>query len=192
MASVSGLAGILPACSFVASDTNLLSRAGEAAKGDGRVDTTDRSAHIPRRQPAFKDPRIVRQPPVTTHRFASFDGVEIAWHEMGEGRPVVLIHGYFSDAATNWIKYGHAEKVAALGRRGRWQILDLSLHACSVSQPSASSRIGQWRHHSSMHFMRCLVVPPPCIQTPGLRWRVNFFFTRKVELFPSYQFFIKP
>ena len=79
-----------------------------------------------------------------------------------------------------------------LGRRGRWQILDLSLHACSVSQPSASSRIGQWRHHSSMHFMRCLVVPPPCIQTPGLRWRVNFFFTRKVELFPSYQFFIKP
>ena len=57
------------------------------------------------------------QPPVTTHRFASFDGVEIAWHEMGEGRPVVLIHGYFSDAATNWIKYGHAEKVTALGRR---------------------------------------------------------------------------
>ncbi|WP_294318403.1 alpha/beta fold hydrolase [uncultured Sphingomonas sp.] len=36
---------------------------------------------------------------------------------MGEGRPVVLIHGYFSDAATNWIKYGHAAKVAALGRR---------------------------------------------------------------------------
>ena len=59
----------------------------------------------------------MRQPPVTTHRFTSFDGVEIAWHEMGEGRPVVLIHGYFSDAATNWIKYGHAEKVAALGRR---------------------------------------------------------------------------
>lgn len=57
------------------------------------------------------------QPPVTTHRFASFDGAEIAWHEIGEGRPVVLIHGYFSDAATNWIKYGHAEKVAALGRR---------------------------------------------------------------------------
>lgn len=59
----------------------------------------------------------MQQPPVTTYRFASFDGVEIAWAEMGEGRPVVLIHGYFSDAATNWIKYGHAEKVAALGRR---------------------------------------------------------------------------
>jgi len=59
----------------------------------------------------------VSQPPVTTHRFASFDGVEIAWHELGEGRPVVLIHGYFSDAATNWIKYGHAAKIAALGRR---------------------------------------------------------------------------
>ncbi len=60
---------------------------------------------------------IVSQPTVTIHRFASFDGVEIAWAEMGEGRPVVLIHGYFSDAATNWIKYGHAAKVAALGRR---------------------------------------------------------------------------
>ncbi len=56
-------------------------------------------------------------PSVTTHRFASFDGVEIAWSEMGEGAPVVLIHGYFSDAQTNWIKYGHAAKIAALGRR---------------------------------------------------------------------------
>ncbi|MEH3038749.1 MAG: alpha/beta fold hydrolase [Sphingomonas paucimobilis] len=60
---------------------------------------------------------IVSQPSVTTHRFASFDGVEIAWHEIGEGAPVVLIHGYFSDADTNWMKYGHAAKVAALGRR---------------------------------------------------------------------------
>ncbi|PZO77994.1 MAG: alpha/beta hydrolase [Sphingomonas hengshuiensis] len=60
---------------------------------------------------------MVDQPSVTTHRFASFDGVEIAWSEMGEGAPVVLIHGYFSDAQTNWIRYGHAAKVAAPGRR---------------------------------------------------------------------------
>ncbi|MEZ0242592.1 MAG: alpha/beta fold hydrolase, partial [Sphingomonas sp.] len=53
----------------------------------------------------------------TTHRFPSFDGVELAWHEVGEGRPVVLIHGYFSNAWTNWIRYGHAEKVAAKGFR---------------------------------------------------------------------------
>ncbi|MCW3847576.1 alpha/beta hydrolase [Sphingomonas sp. LB-2] len=53
----------------------------------------------------------------TTHRFQSFDGVELAWHELGEGRPVVLIHGYFSNAWTNWIRYGHAAKVAAAGFR---------------------------------------------------------------------------
>ncbi len=55
----------------------------------------------------------------STHRFASFDGVELAWHEMGapDARPVVLIHGYFSDAFTNWIRYGHAARVAAAGHR---------------------------------------------------------------------------
>ncbi len=53
----------------------------------------------------------------TTHRFVSFDGVDLAWHELGTGRPVVLIHGYFSDAATNWLRYGHAAKIAARGHR---------------------------------------------------------------------------
>lgn len=55
--------------------------------------------------------------PTETHRFQSFDGVELAWTEMGEGRPLVLIHGYFSNAFVNWIKYGHAEKIAASGFR---------------------------------------------------------------------------
>ncbi|WP_407695323.1 alpha/beta fold hydrolase [Sphingobium cloacae] len=36
---------------------------------------------------------------------------------MGAGRDVVLIHGYFSNAHTNWIRYGHAEKLAARGFR---------------------------------------------------------------------------
>ena len=52
-----------------------------------------------------------------TEFFESFDGVRLAWHELGEGRPVVLIHGYFSDAKTNWIRYGHAEAIAAEGYR---------------------------------------------------------------------------
>ncbi len=55
--------------------------------------------------------------PTEAHRFASFDGTELAWHEMGAGRPVVLIHGYFSTAFVNWIRYGHAEKLAARGFR---------------------------------------------------------------------------
>ena len=55
--------------------------------------------------------------PPTEHRFASFDGVEIAWQELGEGRPLVLIHGLFSNAWTNWIRYGHAARIAAAGYR---------------------------------------------------------------------------
>jgi pimeloyl-ACP methyl ester carboxylesterase len=59
----------------------------------------------------------VANSPTDTRFFDSFDGVRIAWREMGEGRPVVLIHGYFSDAKTNWIRYGHAEAIAARGLR---------------------------------------------------------------------------
>ena len=54
---------------------------------------------------------------VATHRFASFDGTELAWHEVGGGRTVLLLHGYLSNAATNWIRYGHAERLAAVGFR---------------------------------------------------------------------------
>ena len=54
---------------------------------------------------------------IATHRWAASDGVELAWHETGEGRAVVLLHGLFSDAHMNWIKFGHAERVAAQGFR---------------------------------------------------------------------------
>jgi pimeloyl-ACP methyl ester carboxylesterase len=53
----------------------------------------------------------------TTHSWTASDGVELAWHELGQGRPVILLHGLFSDAKTNWIKFGHAEKIAAAGFR---------------------------------------------------------------------------
>lgn len=55
--------------------------------------------------------------PIEPQFFDSFDGARLAWRELGEGRPVVLIHGYFSNAEVNWLKYGHAEKVAAAGFR---------------------------------------------------------------------------
>ena len=45
------------------------------------------------------------------------DGVELAYHELGEGRAVVLLHGLFSDARMNWIKFGHAERIASRGFR---------------------------------------------------------------------------
>lgn len=55
--------------------------------------------------------------PIEPQYFDSFDGERLAWRETGEGRPVVLIHGYFSDAHTNWIRYGHAAAVAEAGFR---------------------------------------------------------------------------
>jgi pimeloyl-ACP methyl ester carboxylesterase len=51
------------------------------------------------------------------HRWTASDGVELAYHGLGEGRPVVLLHGLFSDANVNWIKFGHAARIAAEGFR---------------------------------------------------------------------------
>jgi pimeloyl-ACP methyl ester carboxylesterase len=45
------------------------------------------------------------------------DGVELAFHELGEGTPVILLHGLFSSAEMNWIKFGHAERIASKGFR---------------------------------------------------------------------------
>jgi pimeloyl-ACP methyl ester carboxylesterase len=54
---------------------------------------------------------------VSTHFWSASDGVELAWHELGEGRPIVLLHGLFSDAQMNWIKFGHAARIASAGFR---------------------------------------------------------------------------
>jgi pimeloyl-ACP methyl ester carboxylesterase len=51
------------------------------------------------------------------HYFQGRDGVRLAFRELGEGRPVVLIHGYFSTATVNWVRYGHAARIAAGGYR---------------------------------------------------------------------------
>jgi len=56
---------------------------------------------------------------------------------MGEGRPVVLLHGFFSDAFTNWIRYGHAEKIAARGFRVIMP--DLRAHGSSARPHDAAS-----------------------------------------------------
>lgn len=50
-------------------------------------------------------------------RFVAPDGQTLAYYEMGEGRPVLLLHGLFSDADTNWMKFGHAVEIATNGFR---------------------------------------------------------------------------
>ena len=49
--------------------------------------------------------------------FEARDGVRLAWRELGEGRPVILLHGLFSSAEVNWIKFGTAARIAAEGFR---------------------------------------------------------------------------
>src|SRR3569833_1566583 len=53
----------------------------------------------------------------TVHYWTASDGVQLAYHELGQGRPVVLLHGLFSDANVNWIKFGQADRIAARGFR---------------------------------------------------------------------------
>ncbi len=54
-----------------------------------------------------------------TETHPGFDGAPLAVHRLGpaagKGRPVLLLHGLFSEASTNWIKYGHAQRLADAG-----------------------------------------------------------------------------
>lgn len=52
-----------------------------------------------------------------TDSMIASDGCRLVWHEMGEGRPLVLLHGLFSNATVNWIKFGTAARIAAEGYR---------------------------------------------------------------------------
>jgi pimeloyl-ACP methyl ester carboxylesterase len=61
--------------------------------------------------------------------FEARDGVRLAVRELGEGRPVVLLHGLFSSAEVNWIKFGTAAKIAEAGFRVIMP--DLRIHGSS-------------------------------------------------------------
>src|SRR5580693_2195358 len=61
--------------------------------------------------------QTVGMPDLPVRHFRGRDGTQLAYREVGHGRPVVLIHGYFSNATVNWVNYGHAAAVAARGFR---------------------------------------------------------------------------
>ena len=52
-----------------------------------------------------------------THTFQAADGLTLAYHEVGSGRPVVLLHGYISAALDTWVRSGAAAGLVAAGRR---------------------------------------------------------------------------
>ncbi len=71
--------------------------------------------------------------------FDARDGTRLAWSEMGGGtkgaRPIVLLHGLFSNAEVNWIKFGTAARVAEAGRRV--VMPDLRAHGASEAPHDA-------------------------------------------------------
>ncbi|HEY5720875.1 MAG TPA: alpha/beta fold hydrolase [Allosphingosinicella sp.] len=77
------------------------------------------------------------EPQISSHHFAAPDGTRLAWHELGEGWPVVLLHGLFSDADTNWIRFGHAAEIA--GRAFRVIMPDLRAHGESAKPHDPAS-----------------------------------------------------
>ncbi|MBW8754752.1 MAG: alpha/beta fold hydrolase [Sphingomonadales bacterium] len=44
-----------------------------------------------------------------------YGGARLAVHRLGAGRRVLLLHGLFSSAEVNWIKFGHAARLAEAG-----------------------------------------------------------------------------
>ena len=71
---------------------------------------------------------------------AGFDGQPLAVHRVGAGRPVLLLHGLFSEANTNWIKFGHAQRLADAGFEAIMP--DLRAHGASAKphDPAAYPR----------------------------------------------------
>jgi len=56
---------------------------------------------------------------IEDHYWHASDGAQLFYRAVGDekARTVILVHGLFSDSNVNWIKYGHAAKVAAAGFR---------------------------------------------------------------------------
>lgn len=50
-----------------------------------------------------------------TETFPGFDGASLALTRVGEGRPVILLHGLFSSAQVNWVRFGTATLLAEAG-----------------------------------------------------------------------------
>ena len=64
-------------------------------------------------------PRLAREQrrltTLRTNQLTASDGAQLAIHCLGKGRPIILLHGLFSSAEVNWIKFGTAARLAEAG-----------------------------------------------------------------------------
>ena len=74
---------------------------------------------------------------MTSEFYAGFGGARLALHRLGEGRPVILLHGLFSSADMNWIRFGHAQQLAEAGFEALMP--DLRAHGVSASPHDPAS-----------------------------------------------------
>jgi len=100
-----------------------------------------------------------------TELVASFDGAELAVHHLRpkhEGaRPVILLHGLFSSAQMNWLRFGHAQ---ALVEAGFAPIMpDLRAHGASAA-----------RHDPRAY--------PPDVLVRDVHWLVNALGLEEYDL----------
>lgn len=71
------------------------------------------------------------------------DGIELAYREAGQGRPVILLHGLFSDSLMNWVNFGHADPIAAAGFR--------------VIMPDLRAHGLSGKPHEPEHYPKCVL-----------------------------------
>ena len=66
------------------------------------------------------------------------NGQTIAFLDEGEGKPILLIHGFASNARTNWVNPGWVDTLVKAGRRVI--ALDNRGHGASDKPPSNISK----------------------------------------------------
>jgi len=49
--------------------------------------------------------------------FTTFDNLDLAYLALGEGEPVILLHGFAADHSSNWVATGVVDSLVEAGRR---------------------------------------------------------------------------
>jgi len=71
--------------------------------------------------------------------FVSFDGAKIAYHDLGEGHPVVLLHGYGVDALG---QFGHFDQILPVLEKRQKLFIETFGGAPPMPDPPAEGRAG--------------------------------------------------